>query len=197
MAKIYRGKDLTGKQVGYLVVTAPTDLRSKTQSRIWLCQCACGKQLHVAASSLSGARHRRTHCGCKHFVGPTHKNWKGYGEICGQYWVNLKYTARQRHLKFTITIQEAWDKFLEQHRRCTLTGLLLTHGDLTLRRELRFTQKTASIDRIDSAKGYVSGNIQWIHKDVNYLKNKFSNERFIELCKLVAEHTRPVAESCP
>jgi len=172
-------------------------LRSKTQSRIWLCRCICGKELHVAASSLADSAHRRTHCGCKHFVGPTHKNWKGHGDLCGQYWASLKHSARQRSLTFTITIKEAWDKFLVQEKRCALTGLVLTHGDPAQRREERYKQKTASIDRINSKRGYVTGNIQWIHKDVNYLKNKFSNERFIELCTLVAEHANPLRRLVP
>lgn len=153
------------------------------------------KEVHVAASSLADPAHHKTHCGCKQFVGPTHKNWKGYGEICGQYWASLKHSARQRGLVFTITIKEAWDTFIAQERHCVLTGLPLTHGDPALPREERYKQKTASVDRIDPAKGYVSGNIQWIHKDVNYLKNKFSNNRFIELCLLVARHTQQTLPS--
>lgn len=42
-----------------------------------------------------------------------------------------------------------------------------------------------SIDRIDSSVGYVEGNMQWVHKDVNRMKQEFSESYFIETCRLV------------
>ena len=45
---------------------------------------------------------------------------------------------------------------------------------------------TASLDRIDSSKGYVIGNVQWVHKDINIMKNKFDNQYFIDMCKKIA-----------
>jgi len=47
---------------------------------------------------------------------------------------------------------------------------------------------TASVDRIDSSIGYVMGNIQWVHKDINKMKSDFSQELFIAWCGLVASH---------
>jgi hypothetical protein len=45
---------------------------------------------------------------------------------------------------------------------------------------------TASVDRIDSSKDYVEGNVQWLHKDINRMKWDLDTDKFIELCKLVA-----------
>ena len=51
--------------------------------------------------------------------------------------------------------------------------------------ELRFqtTRKdydaTASLDRIDSSKGYIKGNVQWVHKNINYMKQEMTNEEFL------------------
>lgn len=45
-----------------------------------------------------------------------------------------------------------------------------------------------SLDRIDSNKGYVEGNVQWVHKDVNMMKQSYSNERFIGICCMIALH---------
>ena len=42
-----------------------------------------------------------------------------------------------------------------------------------------------SVDRIDSSKGYIIDNIRWIHKDINVMKNSFSDEYFTYLCKLI------------
>jgi hypothetical protein len=47
--------------------------------------------------------------------------------------------------------------------------------------------RTASLDRIDNDKGYVKSNIQWIHKDINYMKRILSQKKLIEYCNLVAK----------
>ena len=44
------------------------------------------------------------------------------------------------------------------------------------------------MDRIDSTKGYIKGNVQWVHKTVNIMKNTFDNTLFINLCKKIAEN---------
>lgn len=44
---------------------------------------------------------------------------------------------------------------------------------------------TASLDRIDSDKGYIVGNIQWVHSIVNMSKNKYSQDLFIHMCSSV------------
>ena len=45
---------------------------------------------------------------------------------------------------------------------------------------------TASVDRIDSTKGYLKGNVQWVHKSINQMKSNRTDEEFIALCKAVA-----------
>jgi hypothetical protein len=50
--------------------------------------------------------------------------------------------------------------------------------------------KTASLDRINSDLGYVYGNIQWIHKDINKMKNDYEQNYFILLCKKVADYEK-------
>jgi hypothetical protein len=47
---------------------------------------------------------------------------------------------------------------------------------------------TASLDRIDSNKDYVEGNIQWVHKHLNLMKNILSQEYFINLCNKVSNN---------
>ena len=45
---------------------------------------------------------------------------------------------------------------------------------------------TASLDRIDSSKGYILGNIQLVHRDVNRIKSDFEQDYFIKICKLIS-----------
>jgi hypothetical protein len=49
---------------------------------------------------------------------------------------------------------------------------------------------TASLDRIDSSKGYEEGNIQWVHKHINFMKRTYSQEYFIDMCKKVADNNK-------
>ena len=44
---------------------------------------------------------------------------------------------------------------------------------------------TASLDRIDSSKGYTIDNLQWIHKVVNIMKRNMSEAELVEWCKKV------------
>lgn len=93
-----------------------------------------------------------------------------------------------------VTIQDIWQLFLQQGRKCTLTGMPLTLNsrgpapDATGGRLV--SARTASLDRIDSSKGYTLDNIQWVHKDVNRMKMELPESRFVELCTLVAEHAK-------
>lgn len=47
---------------------------------------------------------------------------------------------------------------------------------------------TASIDRIDSSKGYTKDNIQWVHKNVNIMKMDQTMDQFLYICKKIVDH---------
>ena len=51
---------------------------------------------------------------------------------------------------------------------------------------------TASLDRIDSNLGYVKGNVQWVHKHINVMKNIFNQDMFIFLCNQVTKTNKLV-----
>jgi hypothetical protein len=82
-------------------------------------------------------------------------------------------------LPFEITIEYAWNLFLKQNRKCALSGKpLLMWGKI----DGKYTG-TASLDRIDSSKGYVSNNVQWIDKKLQSVKTKLSDAEFIQICQ--------------
>lgn len=65
---------------------------------------------------------------------------------------------------------------MKQHRKCNLSGV-----------ELEFDKtNSASLDRIDNTKGYTLENVQWVHKDINRMKNVFSQDYFIDMCHRIA-----------
>ena len=169
--------DISGKRFGKLVVTEAKEHRNKQIA--WLCKCDCGNEVVVRGSQLR--RGRTKSCGC---LRKERNNWTGHGEISGSYWFSIKTHAKQRDRELGVTLRHVWDLFLKQNRCCALSGLDLVFVS-DYRKNKR--QQTASLDRIDSSKGYVRGNIQWVHKDVNKLKQSFSEQRLTELCKLIVE----------
>ena len=52
----------------------------------------------------------------------------------------------------------------------------------------RSKNRTASLDRIDSNKGYTIDNVQWVHKDINKMKMDLEEDVFIDNCKLIIEN---------
>ena len=151
-------------------------------------QCNCGNSFehrkeYVIKQYLSN---KTLSCGCQRVIhenGKNSQNWTGFEDISGQYFSTLKCKSRTKNIEFTITIEYLWDLFLQQDKKCALTDLELKF--YTSRRIDPI--QTASLDRIDSNKGYIEGNIQWLHKDINYMKRTYSQEHFIEMCNLVTQ----------
>lgn len=71
-----------------------------------------------------------------------------------------------------------WDLLQKQEYKCALSGLPIKF--------INSTNKTASLDRINSDKGYTIDNIQWVHKKINHMKMEMNQQEFIETCKLVS-----------
>jgi hypothetical protein len=98
-------------------------------------------------------------------------------------------TGRRFHRLRVITLRYVWRLFLLQQHRCSLTGELLLHRGPRGR-------STASLDRIDSSRGYVRGNVQWVHKDVNIIKGTKTQEEFIQMCRRVVEYANKNVRLC-
>lgn len=102
--------------------------------------------------------------------------WKGYKDIPGKVISRARRGAVERGLVFEITLEDVYNVFEQQDRKCALSGLLLEWG------------KDASIDRIDSSQGYLVTNIQIVHKVLNIMKRDLPNEEFIEWCQKVQRY---------
>lgn len=151
----------------------------------YTCQCECGNTANVLLTHLRQGN--TTSCGCDRPIGITHKQWKGVGDMSGDFWYNHVVRSasgdkgRRISVDLAITKEYAWNTFVSQGGKCALSGL-----DLKFPSKHKDKSWTASLDRIDSSKGYIEGNVQWVHKDVNIMKNKFDQEYFIEICKKIA-----------
>ena len=76
-----------------------------------------------------------------------------------------------------------------QGGRCALSG-----RPMELPRNTRAWERDShnpwkpSLDRIDSTKGYVQGNVRFVSMIGNYCKNRFTDTDVIEFCQAVASH---------
>lgn len=154
-------------KVGYLIVLDKEDDKYK-------CECICGNTVYASKNKL----HKRliTHCGCLISDNVLYND---------KYFLSYLVRFKKRRIgdgiffNSLVTSDFLWNLYsIKQKRRCALTGLPLSFDG---------TYKP-SIDRIDSSKGYEIDNVQWVYSKINLMKYQFSNKRFIELCKIVANY---------
>lgn len=183
----YTNEEMVGKKFGKLTLIEETHEKRYSgdcKRWRWTCKCDCGKIVkRLSGNVYSG---KTTSCGC------TRKprdykpvNFEGFGELSGKYYNRLRSQTRRTSCKdFNVTIEYLWNLFLQQNKRCSLSGVEIKFG----RDQRQYkNEQTASLDRIDSSKGYVVGNVQWVHKDINYMKRHYPQNYFINTCKLIAK----------
>ena len=145
-----------------------------------ICECLlCGRKDYKAKPYDIIKGHNKS-CGCNKRIyipkGSECHSYKGVKDLSGQRWSLIRFGAESRNLEFEIKIKETWDLYEKQCRKCSLTGMDIYFG------ESNTSEFTASLDRIDSSKGYLKDNIQWVHKDVNKMKKDLSEKVFIDIC---------------
>jgi hypothetical protein len=173
--------DYTGKQMGKWTVLYRTE-GTRSGHTVWRCKCECGAEKDVYATHIRQGNSK----GCKQCCKPKGKDspyWTGVGDISGDYFDNIRRGADgskgRRKIKFDITKKYIWKLYEEQEGKCVLSGQPITI-------DYKGKDHTASLDRIDSTKGYIRGNVQWVHKHVNLMKNKLDQNYFIKLCATIA-----------
>lgn len=177
---------LEGKVFGKWTVLEKIIKKSKQgwQRIYYKCKCKCGYEKHIWASSLLKKYSTQCiKCSGKNKRKNKSKHWKGYEEISGQFWNQYKTAAAARQIIFNITQKYSWDLFLNQNKKCALTGESL---EMPQRNYInKNLEGSASIDRIDSKIGYIEGNIQWVLKDINRMKWDIPEKQFIEFCSKI------------
>ncbi len=201
-------KDLTNQKFGNLTALSEflitkdrkfkyTNVLGKTsiykgvvKKRYWKCICDCGKPSDVRYEHLINGNTKS--CGCRHMrSGNASPFFKGYGELPANSYSSIRRNSQSGPNKkeFSVSIEYLWELFLKQDRKCAITKLPISfHGTVKENKRSSTSKLTASLDRINSSIGYIEGNVQWLHKDINIMKNDHSQKKFIELCKLVAEN---------
>lgn len=95
---------------------------------------------------------------------------------------HLLHTVEKRSQKsqkgFDLDVEYLKDLWERQKGVCPYTGIKM--GLPRNIKEKQFIPDAPSIDRIDSSKGYVKGNIEFVCLSVNYAKNGFTKNQTIE-----------------
>lgn len=182
-------KILVGKKFGKVTVKNIFIDKNDNYRGVAECECDCGNKLNIRCSNLADGTTKSCGCSKKEFTiennsGKKCSLFKGFEEISGRYWNHLKERAKNRKIEFNITIQDGWNQYIKQNRKCNLSGEKISFAISNSNRG------TASLDRINSKMPYDKDNIQWVHKDVNLMKNRFDQIYFIETCKRIYEHRK-------
>lgn len=187
MAK-YNQKDITGKTFNHLTALRLNEKRTVHRKSgrtdieyYWDFRCDCGRIKCIRRDRVTDRKNPITACGCRQ---GKRYNFTGFKNISGAQWSNIKKGARLRNLAFNISIEEAWDLYESQNRKCALTGEIITFSS----KNPWYKETTASLDRIDNTKGYIRNNVQWVHKKINIFKLDHSVQEFVELCEKVTKH---------
>lgn len=150
----------------------------KNRSTYWKVQCKCGKiETRIAHHLVNGKSGSCKSCAAVRTP------------MIERYFNRMKDRANRKNrqpIEFKITVKYIKKLIENQNYKCNLSGL-----DIVIPKyhsEYQDGLMTASLDRIDSSKGYVENNLQWVHKDINFMKGILSQERFIDLCGKVFQN---------
>lgn len=139
-------------------------------------QCDCGNKTIIEAYLFG----KNKTCGCirqrEGFINPS---YQGCEFVSKTYFTTIKYNAIRKKRKFNLSIDYLNELLVKQNHKCAMSGLEIKVGSTK-------TETTASVDRINNKLGYIIGNVQWVHKDVNRMKSDFDSNYFKFLCSKIA-----------
>lgn len=145
------------------------------------CLCLLCNKEHILRREKFG---RDKSCGCARFKsGKSNIHFQGYEEIHKGKWTSYIRNAKIRKIEFSISIEYAYSIYLKQNKQCAISKLPIIFWENATKKIC-----TASLDRIDNSKGYIEGNIHWVHKKINQIKMDMDLKEFISLCKEVSNN---------
>lgn len=101
------------------------------------------------------------------------------------YILRAEFRNRKRNFGCDLTLEylkQLWDF---QNGTCPITGWKLILPNNTHKAWINENPCNASLDRIDSSKGYTQGNVRFISVMANYAKNIFTDKQLLEFCEAV------------
>lgn len=142
---------------------------------VYNCKCDCGNLFKTKSYNIKNNKHDREYF-CKKCTKSVNKiNFKP--TTISKYFTSIKQRVKYTKYDFTITEEYIQNIIEKQNFKCALSG-----------KDISFINGTASLDRIDSSKGYVEGNVQWVYRLINFMKMELNQNDFINLCVDIANY---------
>ncbi len=111
------------------------------------------------------------------------KKNKTYKNISGNFFSKIIHGAEMRNIDFNLNIDYVWNLFDKQKGKCAISGVDINFKN----KQQNIFENTASLDRINSSKGYIKGNVQWVHKKINIIKWNLPEKEFLNWIKKIYE----------
>jgi hypothetical protein len=186
--------DLIGKTFGRLKVIkrVPKPKHVKKKQIYWECICECGQKSIVCTANLKNGNSKSCGCLCMERLNGIHYTERDIElDVFRPILAAIKTRARgyKNHRKIFLDLslcelKEVWEK---QRGICVYTGMRLLLPSWSDRKR-GGQMNLASVDRIDSARGYTKDNIQYVCLMANYAKNCFSHTDMLYFCKCIKDN---------
>ena len=184
-------EDLTGRVFKYRTVVRFDGYKGgktrngKFYTRRWWCRCKCGREGSIEERFLDYP------CYSCSAMDSGLKKYPDGKYISGIQFLHIRKGSERRRDRlgdFKITQEFVDNLFEEQGGLCAISGVpLICSARLPTRKRSRATM---SLDRIDSSKGYIEGNVQWVHKFINSIKSDHKQEDLISWCHIISGYQR-------
>lgn len=125
------------------------------------------------------------------------QNIKKYCQNHKDGWTPFRYSlrnAKKRFKEFNLTLEDLKQVWEQQNGICPYTGLKLHLPTWNKKGGCEQLWCRASLDRIDSSKGYVKGNLQYVVLPINFLKSTMSDLAVKRFLKQISAYTSTFAE---
>lgn len=119
-------------------------------------------------------------------------------EVTGDYKVFLQWkrrkvkaSARGRNIEFNLSKEFLYELYEKQKGACYYTGkrmnLTIYSGIMPNRENIEKFKDYLTIDRLNSSKGYVKGNVVLCTLKVNTAKGSLNYDEFVQICNFVKQ----------
>lgn len=95
-------------------------------------------------------------------------------------WISILSNSKKKNREVSIDRDYVWSIYQKQKGACALTGWPISFAE----------GGRASVDRIDSTKGYIKGNVQIVDSRANKIKMNNTDQFFYKVCESVTRHRR-------
>jgi predicted RNA-binding Zn-ribbon protein involved in translation (DUF1610 family) len=132
-------------------------------------------------------------CGRARLVGASYTrkaSFTGKCRECGRYHGGTRYFcsrklqdwkkgAKDRGIPWTLTPEDLDRQWMSQGGICAVSGIPMSQ----VSGRYKF-----SLDRIDSSRGYLPGNIQFVCTVINKMKGELHLDELLAMCKVIIRH---------